>query len=225
MNPNKYYVIIPAYQEELRIAAVVQKTLAHCPNVLVVDDGSTDKTAAVAEAAGAVVIRHKENQGKGAAVATGNAEALKRGAEVVITIDADGQHDPAEIPGFISVYEQTLAPVIVGNRMADTRTMPLVRRWTNRFMSWLLSRYLGQHVPDTQCGYRLYRCDFLAAATVTDRHFAAESEILLRLAEQGVRIGSVGIKTIYGDTASKIRPVRDTLRFFAMLRRYQKGRL
>ena len=106
--------------------------------------------------------------------------------------------------------------------MNDPETMPLVRRLTNRFMSWLLSRRIGQNVPDTQSGYRLYRCDVIPSGPCNSDRFAAESEILLYFGEKKIRIGAVPIKVIYRDEKSKINPLRDTVRFFEMLRSYDR---
>jgi glycosyltransferase involved in cell wall biosynthesis len=215
--------IIPAYFEAGRIGPVVRDTLRYCPDVLVVDDGPDDATAEEGAGAGARVLRHDVNKGKGEALATAFRDAMQRGFDVVITLDADGQHDPAEIPAFLAAFARGDGEVLVGNRMADTRDMPLVRRMTNRFMSWLLSREMGQVVPDTQCGYRLYARRVLPLMPTVSPGFAAESEQLLYLADRGVTIGSVPIKTIYGDEKSKIRPVRDTILFFRMLRRHRRG--
>lgn len=223
---NKYCVIIPAYQEEKRIAAVITGALEHCPDITVIDDGSADKTSEVARTAGANVIRHERNRGKGVALVTGFRHARQHGFPVVVTMDADGQHDPKEIPRFIEAYERTRIPVLVGNRMIDQKKMPLVRRWTNQTMSWLLSKLMKQYVPDTQCGYRLYQTDLIPFVATEAERFAAESEILLRIAERGIRIDSVRIDAIYNGGKSKITPIRDTWRFLKMLaaHSYKKSR-
>ena len=214
--------LIPAYNEGKRIAAVVRDVLAFCPNVVVVDDGSPDDTAAVAEAAGATVLVHEVNSGKGAALNIGFQHARKKGYAFVVTLDGDGQHAADDIPGFIDAYVQGDVPVVLGNRMSETATMPLIRRWTNRFMSWLLSRKMGQFVPDTQNGFRLYQTDVIPEMRVGTQGFSAESEILLELASRGIKIGSVPIKVIYGDEKSKIHPFKDAVRFFRMLREYDR---
>lgn len=217
--------IIPAFKEAGRIGGVVRRVLDFLPDVIVVDDGSGDNTASEAEAAGAVVLRHEVNKGKGAALATGLAHAKSKGFAWVITLDADGQHDPADIPVFVEAYVRTGIPVLVGNRMSRTESMPRIRRWTNRYMSNLLSREMGQFVPDTQCGYRLYRIDVLPFLATRSTRFAAESESLLHVAARGLSIGAVPIKVIYLEgRESHINPFRDTLRFFAMLRDYRRNR-
>lgn len=218
-------VIIPAYKEAPRIGPVVKRVLDFLPDVVVVDDGSDDDTSGEAKVAGAVVLQHEMNRGKGAALATGLAYAKSKGFAWAITLDADGQHDPADIPKFIEAYVRTGIPVLVGNRMGKAGAMPPVRRLTNTFMSNLLSREMGQFVPDTQCGYRLYRIDVLPFLTTKTTRFAAESESLLRVAERGLTIGPVPISVIYIEgRESHIRPVKDTIRFFSMLRDYRRGR-
>ncbi len=217
-------VIIPAYREGGRVGAVVKDVCRYIADVIVVDDGSPDETAAEAERAGASVIRHVTNRGKGVALDTGFKVARERGFHFVITMDGDGQHAVSDIPRFMEAYARTGTPVLVGNRMADTRAMPWVRVMTNRFMSWLLSREMGQRVPDTQCGYRLYELSVVPEISAESKRFAAESEILMDLSRKKVVIGSMPVATIYGTEKSKINPVKDTIRFAAMLRRYRKQR-
>lgn len=217
-------VIIPAYREAKRIAGVVREVLKHIRPVIVVDDGSPDSTAAEAEAAGAIVIRHARNLGKGAALNTGFTHAIRERFDFVITMDADGQHAPADIPRFIEEYRRSGVAVLVGSRMADPKGMPLIRKLTNRCMSWYLSRAMGQSVPDTQSGFRLYGAKALPLAATKSSRYDAESETLLRLAFNKIKIGSVPITVIYrGDEKSKIRPFRDTLRFFKMVWNFKRG--
>jgi len=220
----KTCILIPAYMESTRIKPVIEETLDYCPNVIVIDDGSADETDLVAAVAGAIVLEHVHNQGKGVALQTGFDYAKKHGYDLAITLDADGQHAPSDIPAFLKAYARTQSPCFVGNRMDDIATMPRMRRFVNRTMSNLLSRVMGQYVPDTQCGYRLYHKSVFPTGPYdpTTRRFAAESEILLRLSLQGKKIGTVPIQTIYGDEKSKINPVTDTFRFFRMVHRFKK---
>ncbi len=211
------WALIPAYREAKAIGDVVRGSRAHADHVLVVDDGSPDRTADVAREAGAEVIVHEVNRGKGGALVTGFRHALEQGAAAVVTLDGDGQHDPAEIPRFAEAFRSTDAAVVVGHRVDAEKAMPLIRRWTNRYMSWSISRRLGQRVPDTQCGFRLYRADVLPHLFTEAQGFAAESENLLRAGAQGFRIASVPVSTIYGEERSKIRPLRDTWRFNRMI--------
>ena len=222
--PHKICILIPAFKEEKHIGAVVREVLEYGHHVVVIDDGSPDNTARLAAEAGAIVLEHVRNQGKGAALQTGFDYAREKGFDLAITLDADGQHAPTDIPAFLQAYERTHSPVLVGNRMGNVADMPWNRRFVNRFMSDLLSRVMGQYVPDSQCGFRLYHRSAFPEGPY-DAHsqrFAAESEILLRLSLQGRKIGAVAIQTIYGDEKSKINPFTDTIRFFRMLRRFKK---
>lgn len=222
-NKSGWCAIIPAYFEEQHIADVVRGVLAQGLCAIVIDDGSTDATAKRAEDAGATVLRHSINQGKGAALQTGLTYAVSQGVAWVVTMDADGQHDPADLPAFFAAATEDIA-ALVGNRMSNTADMPFVRRATNRFMSWLLSRVIGQLVPDTQCGFRAYRADVIPYLFTKTARYEAESEALIRLSRAGYRIGSVPIRTIYRDSRSKIDPVTDTVRFFCMLHRLRRER-
>ncbi len=213
-------VVIPAYKESEKVGTTVQAALQQCSTVIVVDDGSLDGTAEAARKAGADVIVHEVNQGKGIALQTGFARAQELGADLIVTLDADGQHDPAEIRDFIDAYQAQDADVLVGNRMTANRNMPWIRRRTNQCMSWLLSRIMHQRVPDTQNGYRLYRSEVLPYTETESKGFAAESEQLLYLADRGFQIGSVPVRTIYQDEESSINPIPDTIRFLKMLVRY-----
>ena len=213
---------MPAYNEATRIGPVIEEARKYIADVVVIDDGSKDDTAKVAEKAGAVVLVQPQNKGKGAALARGFVYAREKGFEVAITMDSDGQHLPAELPKFIEAYRRTRIPVLIGSRMGNLDSMPTIRRWTNLFMSWLLSRMMGQYVADTQCGYRLYRCDVLPLVSTDSERFAAESEILLNLARRGARMDSVRISTVYGTEKSKIHPLADTWRFTKMLWRHRR---
>ena len=144
--------LIPAHDEAPRIGAVVEAAIAHVP-VLVVDDGSSDETSTVAEAAGATVLRQVPNQGKGAALRAGFARAIADGVLAVVTLDGDGQHDPAELPRFIAAEREHPVELIVGKR--DFGRMPLVRRLSNVLGTLLLSTAVGRWIPDNQSGYRL----------------------------------------------------------------------
>ena len=194
----------------------------HLDLVLMVDDGSPDATAERARAAGAEVIVHTKNLGKGASLKSGLRSLAERGVDYFLVMDSDGQHDPDDIPQFISASSQSDIAVFCGNRMNDLRAMPFVRRVTNKFMSWRISRACGQHIPDSQCGFRMYRRDTLPHLLCETNNFDYETETLLLIARHGLKIGSVPVKTIYGNEKSKIHPIRDTIRFFKLMHRYRK---
>lgn len=218
--------LIPCYFEEKHIRDVAGRTRAQLESVLVVDDGSTDKTSDEAREAGVEVIRHEKNQGKGAAIKTGlRALTSRDGVEWVLILDGDGQHLPEEIPHFLAAANGNDVSMIVGNRMSDTRTMPLVRKLTNLTMSGLISAIIGQQVPDSQCGFRMFRKDLAAAfVDVPSSNFDFESEMLAIAARRGVKIAAATVSTVYGDERSKIHPVRDTVRFFQLLGRLRHER-
>jgi glycosyltransferase involved in cell wall biosynthesis len=217
--------LIPAYFEEKRVAGVARRTLAQLDQLLVVDDGSTDATQAEARNSGAQVIRHPVNQGKGAAIKTGLRELTARaGVRYILILDADGQHLPEEIPIFLAEANRARAPMIVGTRMSDSKTMPVVRKLTNLFMSSTISRLCGQKIPDTQCGFRMIDRDLATVLCDTESSkFDYETEMLVIASRRGCRIASVPVSTVYGDEKSKIHPVRDTVRFFKLMRRLERA--
>lgn len=215
-------VIIPAYNEAEGITHLIGEVRKYCSHILVVDDGSQDGTGEVAERAGAEVIRHNKNMGKGVSLGDGFAHVRDQRYGLVITMDGDGQHNPADIPQFIETYQRTGIPMVVGNRMADVHEMPFSRRLVNFLMSRILSNVMHQYVPDTQCGFRLLRGDIIPIVMTHSARFAAESEMLLYVADRGIRIGSVRVKTIYNKKKSSIRPFRDTILFIRMLRQYSR---
>jgi glycosyltransferase involved in cell wall biosynthesis len=194
--------------------------------VLVVDDGSTDATAAVAEAAGAVVLRQQPNQGKGAALRAGFARAIADGALAVVTLDGDGQHDPAELRRFIKAERDRPAELIVGKR--DFGRMPLVRRLSNTAGTILLSAAVGRWIPDNQSGYRLVGRRLMAAMLASHEDgFAFEVEMIAVCLREGWLIRWVPISTIYGDERSHIRPLHHLREFIAVAgraRRIVRGR-
>jgi glycosyltransferase involved in cell wall biosynthesis len=216
--------LIPCYFEEKQIQEVARRTLAQLNQVLVVDDGSTDATEAEAKKSGAEVIRHAVNQGKGAAIKTGlRALSERPSVEYVLILDGDGQHLPEEIPHFLEAANRTGARMLVGNRMSDTQTMPFVRKMTNRFMSSQISSACGQPVPDTQCGFRMFHRDLVPTlCALESSKYDFETEMLVVAARRGGTIAAVPVSTVYGDEVSKIHPVRDTIRFFKLMRRLKR---
>jgi len=218
----KVAVLIPAYCEEQTVGDVVSKARNYLPDVIVVDDASTDETAARAEAAGAVVLRREKNGGKGEALPQGFRYILAQGFDAVITLDADGFHDPDEIPRFLEAYQRTHIPVLIGNRMADIQCIPVVRRWTIRMMRYWLDRLLGVYVPDPPCGFRFYRCDVLPFILEEKSSLPSEFETLLNIAFRRIRVGSVRVTKQPKRHKSLIAPFRDLIRFFRVLSKYYK---
>jgi len=215
----KVCALIPAYNEAVHIARVVRGCTPHVDEVLVVDDGSSDQTVQHAEAAGATAIVHKRNSGKGVAIRTGFTYVRGHEFDAVVLLDGDGQHDWDEIPAFITTAERTGAQIVLGDRMQDIAEMPKLRRWTNRTTSSILSRLAGQHISDSQCGFRLVRAEVLADLDLRTANYETESEMLLQAAAAGHRIENLPIKTIYNAEPSHIHKVHDTWRFIRLVLR------
>jgi glycosyltransferase involved in cell wall biosynthesis len=223
-GPKKGEIIalIPCYNEARYVAEVVKRTLAHVP-VVVIDDGSTDGSAAAAALAGAKVVAHATNQGKGKALNTGFKYAVHRRVDAAITLDADGQHDPDEIPLFIEAFRAGQGDIIIGKR--TFAQMPAKNQFGNRFGSVLLGWAMGQPIPDNQSGYRLLSRDVMQQIRPSSSRFEAEVEILLRAHLAGFRIGWVPIKTIYNDKKSHFRPLHDSVLFLKMVWRIWRARV
>ncbi len=214
--------LIPSYFEESKISDVVRRVRVQLDTVLVVDDGSTDATSSLARKAGADVIRHEINQGKGAAIKTGLKALIDRPFIYVMILDGDGQHLPEEIERFIIEANRNESGLILGTRMSDLEKMPFVRKLTNLTMSWCISRLCGQPIADTQCGFRMIHRDLAPHLHCESNAYDYETEMLFIAAHKGFRISSVPVSTVYGDEKSKIRPVRDTIRFLRLLARRRR---
>jgi glycosyltransferase involved in cell wall biosynthesis len=212
-------VVIPCKNVEATIGPLVTRIrrVDAALDVLVVDDGSTDGTGRAALEAGATVLRHETNRGKGAALRTGFDHAVARGYEALITMDGDLQHDPAAIPAFLTALEAGAGDIVIGTRMRAVGEMPRIRIWTNRTTSRVVSRLAGQRVPDSQSGYRIMKTSVVKDLPLVTSRYDTESEILIRAARRGARIASIPIESIYGSGVSHINPVIDTLRFLRLV--------
>lgn len=210
-------VLIPGYNEAKTIGQIVSKARKIISNIIVVDDGSTDNTSQIAKDAGAIVIRHEVNKGKGAALRTGFQYALEHDFQAVITMDSDGQHDVNDIPNFLNALYEKKADIVIGSRMKDISTMPAIRKITNKLTSFIGSLLMHQRVDDSQSGFRLITSDVLRSITLETDRYEMESEILIKASRAGFRITSVPIKTIYGQEKSKINPIIDTYRFIRLV--------
>jgi glycosyltransferase involved in cell wall biosynthesis len=213
-EPTTCAAVIPCFNEDATIAALVVALRQYLPLVVVVDDGSTDDTAVAAADAGATVIRHRRNLGKGAALRTGLSRARKQGFEWVVTLDGDGQHVPADLPAFLRCAEQTGALLVVGNRMHNARAITWLRRQVNRWMSRQLSRCAGRLLPDTQCGFRLIHLETWATLSLNTEHFEIESEMLMSFLAAEHPVAFVPIEVIGRSRSSHILPVADSLRWW-----------
>jgi glycosyltransferase involved in cell wall biosynthesis len=210
-------VVIPAYNEAATITDIVRRARQQVERVIVVDDGSSDDTADQAQASGAMVLRQAGNQGKGASLWRGMQSAVEQGAEVVITLDADGQHRPEDIPKLLGANQRWPGRLIIAARLEYRERAPALRRFANRMADFWVSWAAGCPIPDTQSGFRLYPADFLRRADGPRRGwrgFAFESALLIQAAQQGRYPAAVAIETIYHSQGrpSHYRPWRDTLR-------------
>ncbi len=189
-------VIIPAFNEGKTIFEVVTKTKKFAQNILVVDDGSQDNTAIEAAKAGATVLKHKVNQGKGAALKTGCDYVVQQGAQKIITMDADGQHDPKEIPLFISALDQY--DLAFGSRKAP-KSMPAVLKFGNKAITKTLQTLYGVTVEDSQCGYRSFRADAYKHLRWEATDYYVETEMAIRAGKKKLKHTIIPIETIYAD--------------------------
>jgi glycosyltransferase involved in cell wall biosynthesis len=207
-------VVIPCFNEGASIAALVTAVRRQFSRVFVVDDGSTDDTAARAQLAGARVILHAKNLGKGAALRTGLVRARRQGFEWAFTLDGDGQHSPDDLPAFLECAGRTGALLVIGDRMPDARAMPWLRRQVNHWMSRHLSRRAGRFMPDSQCGFRLIHLATWAALPLHTEHFEVESEMLMAFLAVTHPVAFVPIRVINRCRSSHIHPVTDSLRWW-----------
>ena len=201
------------------MAALVRAVRRQLPFVLVVDDGSADDTAAQAKSAGAVVIRHEKNSGKGAALRTGLAQGLENGFEWAVTLDGDGQHAPEDLPALFQCAEETGARLVIGNRMDEARKMPWLRRRVNRWMSRKLSQRAGRPLPDTQCGFRLVHLPSWTRLPLKTDHFEVESEMLMAFLRAKLPVEFVPVHVVNRSRGSHIHPLTDSLRWWKWWRR------
>lgn len=213
--------VIPAYNEENQVGKVVRQVRAHHLPVLVVDDGSTDNTAVRAEAAGAYIVHLAGNQGKGTALATGFRWALAHGYDALLTLDADGQHDPAEIPLFLQAYADNNHDLLIGARNFDD--MPWTRYTMNMLGRWTFTWVMGEPMLDNQSGYRLIS-DRLAAASLESEENGYEFEVdmIVICLQKGYTLGWVPIQTIYNGERSHINHVQHVYNYLRLLWRVRQ---
>ncbi|MEW6108242.1 MAG: glycosyltransferase family 2 protein [Nitrospirota bacterium] len=192
---------------------MISETRKQISDIIVVDDGSGDSTSRLAEEAGAYVLRHKTNMGKGMALRTGFAHALEKGFDAVLTLDADGQHDPSEIKKFFREFINNSGDIIIGTRLRDKAAVPLYRYIPNRIGVFFISWAAGCRIDDTQSGFRLYRKEVLESISLHTKGFETETEVLIKAGKMGFRIRNIPVSAIYhSDYKTNFRPVRDFYR-------------
>ena len=222
----KTAVIIPAYNESESIKKLIEKVKTNIEpqHIFIIDDGSTDGSLDNISENDCNIIRHPANMGKGKALQTGFKAASEAGYEWGITMDADGQHSPEHIPDFIGKAESGNYSMIAGCRRSDMSGMPRDRKFSNLTTSFLLSLISGRKIPDAQCGYRMYKLDFVNRLRLKTSGFDTENEILLAAFRRKINIGWVDIKTIYAGEKSHINRAADTLKFIKLIIKYITGR-
>jgi glycosyltransferase involved in cell wall biosynthesis len=214
--------IIPACNEARTIGDVVAGIRRLVDRVIVVDDGSNDATAERARAAGAEVIVHGANRGKGMAVRTGLARVFEGDCTHALLLDADMQHLPEEAAALVAEAERSGADLVVGERRFDRERMPAARYHANRIGSRALSWFVGVPVQDTQCGFRVFRVDALRPLKLTASGYEIETEMLIKVRRRGGRVAGVPVTAVYSGQRSKLRPIPDTTRtcFLAVYYRF-----
>lgn len=212
-------LIIPVYNESGRLQPLLRKTAHYFKqnDTIIIDDGSEDGCTDNLEDEGYVLIRHFRNRGKGSALQSGFQRAVDEGYDWALTMDADGQHNPDCIPAFIAAAEEGGFGIIIGNRRKNLSGMPLDRRFSNLSTSFILSLITGRKIWDGQCGYRMYRVDFLGSVRLRTSSYEAETELLLKAIDKKFKIGWVDIPTVYSDEKSHIRRGVDTLKFVKLV--------
>jgi glycosyltransferase involved in cell wall biosynthesis len=213
-------VVIPAYNASKTINDVVTGALKHVSHVIVADDGSTDDTAETARRAGADVVTISRNRGKGHVLKILFQKSIEYGFDAVITIDADGQHDPEEIPSFIDAHNLHPRNIIVGSRMHEQEKIPRARYNSMHIARFYISLAANQFIDDTQCGYRLYPLSLINELILTTEKYITETEILIKAGDMGTVIRCIDSKAIYTDNGSHYRPVLDTTAITAFVLTY-----
>ncbi len=215
----KIWVVIPAFNEAENIEKVVREVREKSFPVIVIDDGSSDGTSLKAVKAGAeIVLKNKRNMGKGASLRRAFNYIIKNklDCEAIIIMDADAQHLPQELGLFIEKLNKG-SHFIVGNRLFFPSGMPLVRFFTNKIMSYIISKKVKQNIPDTQCGFKAIKREVFESLNLTTSKYEIDSELVIKSAFLGYKIDSVPIKSIYRRQKSKINPFLDTLRFIRFI--------
>ena len=212
MKPLKACVLIPAYNAQATLGAVLEKIRRLELDVVVVDDGSRDRTKNVALDHRAYLLEHPSNRGKGAALRTGFEFILRNRYPIVITLDADGQHDPGEIPFLLSAFERTRPDILIASRAAEFGRMAFERRFWNRLAAKAVARLCHSDITDSQSGFRIIRTDVLQGLDLTTCGFETELELLIKACKRGFSVLSVPINTqrVDGTGSSHFRPVVDT---------------
>ena len=222
LSPERIAVVIPALNEALRIRDVVEGALRHCPNVILVDDGSDDGTVEAVAGLPITLLRHPARMGKGAGLRDGFSEALRHGFDAVVTMDGDGQHSADDIPRLLAAANRFPGWIVIGARLRKRANQPMYRRLANEFGDWGIAWGTGYQVADSQSGQRLYPAEVcrLACSGIPGEDFVFEAQVVMSAAQElGARCVSVPIEARYNEVhgapsfrPSHFRPLRDLWR-------------
>ena len=215
-----YMILIPAFNVGTRIESTLSDIVDFFENkkkIVVIDDGSSDNTPDIVKKFGVVLLQHKTNLGKGAALKSGFKFAMSQNIEWALVLDADGQHNPAFIPKFVQTAEKSKNDLILGRRDLSTKLMPFDRYLSNQLTSIIISFCCRTRIRDSQCGYRMIKLDKMNRANLITNHFETESELLIRYSRLGAKIKQIPVSTVYIDKSSSIRRIIDFIRFLKML--------
>ena len=212
VSRSEFVAVIPAFRCARTVGAVAAGARRHVARVVVVDDGSDDDTSGAARSADAEVLRLERNRGKGFALRSGIDLALRDSPQAVVLLDADGQHDPEDLPEFLRAWDGSRPDLIVGSRLQEREVIPPARYWTNYIGSRVLSWMTGMELHDSQSGYRMLSAGLLRRMRFRSDGYAIESEMLIKAGRLGARVAHVRVRTIYNGGGSHFRPVTDTFR-------------
>lgn len=215
MQTSDITAVIPAYNAETTLVEVICNLRTSLPNlsIIVINDGSQDATGRKAKSMNIIYLEHSRNRGKGAALKTGFRKALSLGLSYILTVDADTQHNPKYVPAMLRKLKEENLDLLIGSRMSRIETMPFKRVVSNKITSRLISWRTKQEISDSQCGFRLIRTSVLESLTLKCQKYDLESELIIKAALKGYRIGFVEIDTIYAKNRVSYVKFVDILRF------------
>ena len=210
-------LLLPAYNEAKTIDRIIREASEFVHDILVIDDGSIDQTAQIAEKAGGKGFKHSTNLGKGMALRTGFDYISQKDYDLIATMDSDGQHQPSDLPRFIDHFKNNQSDILIGARIHNRFEMPQHRRLNNWLVSSVGSALCGQKVKDFQSGFRLIRAEVIKSIELHTERYETESELLIKAGRIGFKIQSIPINTIYNAEVSNIKPLREMWLFTMLL--------
>ncbi len=223
----KAFCVIPAFNEEKTVRKIVEKALLYVNEVIVVDDSSADRTYDEAISGGATVIKNEKNCGAGKATRIGIERALNANTDLVVTMDADGEHDPDDIPRLVQTAVEEAKDIVVGSRFLDKRahaySMPILNRISNKVSTLLLNRMFGTQITDSQSGFRVYKRDVFEKVNCREDKYLYLTEVLIRAILQGLTVTEVPIKSVYRRDKKLRHSMKESFQYSALLLRIKRS--